>query len=52
MSMTFSLTGADLAAALRRMAEDAAKRALAKREQDHQNGDQHNKEHRDDQSGQ
>lgn len=31
MSMTFSLTGADLAATLRRMAEDAAKRAAAKR---------------------
>ncbi|MBB4954487.1 hypothetical protein H4S14_002964 [Agrobacterium vitis] len=31
MSMSFSLTGSDLAAALRRMAEDAARRAAAKR---------------------
>jgi hypothetical protein len=31
MSMSFSLTGADLAATLRRMTEDAAKRAAAKR---------------------
>lgn len=45
MSMSFSLTGADLAATLRRLAEDAAKRALAKREQDK------NKERTDDQPG-
>lgn len=31
MSMSFSLTGADLASTLRRMTEDAAKRAAAKR---------------------
>ncbi|WP_175577175.1 hypothetical protein [Rhizobium oryziradicis] len=47
MSMTFSLTGADLAATLRRMAEEAAKRALAKRAQENQN-----EEGADDQSGQ
>ncbi|TWD47000.1 hypothetical protein FB480_11169 [Agrobacterium vitis] len=37
MSMRFSLTGADLAATLRRLAEDAAKRALSKRAQENQN---------------
>ncbi|WP_321385410.1 hypothetical protein [Rhizobium sp.] len=31
MSMSFSLTGADLASTLRRMSEEAAKRAAAKR---------------------
>lgn len=38
MSLRFSLTGSDLAATLRRISEDAVKRAAAKRlaEQQHQ----------------
>jgi hypothetical protein len=46
MSMSFSLTGADLAATLRRLAQQAAKRALVKREQD-----KHEEERTDDQPG-
>lgn len=48
MSMTFSLTGADLAATLRRMAEDAVKRAAAKRVAEQQQTEEYGHE----QSGQ
>jgi hypothetical protein len=46
MSMAFSLPGADLAATLRRLTQEAAKRALAKREQETQS-----EERADDQPG-